>query len=306
LGVFLFVCSKNDEDNFVVEIQKVYDTVKIYDRIPIYVNINVYDTSYVYVERERYIPKEHGYFQKSFYAAHALGRIDGYDYTNSKEAFEQSYAAGYRVFEVDVELTTDGVPVCMHDIESFNRMTGYEGGTELLYEDFLSRKIYGKYTPAGVDFIIEMLMKYDDIYFDLDMVYDASVSLDYLINNPVLGELNTTQRLKLFNRLIFELYFIEDLEKIDDIYELKNIAINSVFLIKDRKKQIELMQKYGLDIFVEHYSVLNDSIVKLYTDSGINVVAWTVDNMVTADYLRKWGVRNVYTNILKPSVREKK
>lgn len=105
--IFFFACSKNDEDKFVVEIQKIYDTVKIYDRIPVYDTINVYDTSYVYVERERYIPKEHSYFQKSFYAAHAFGRIDGYDYTNCKEAFEQSYAVGYRIFEVDVELTTD-------------------------------------------------------------------------------------------------------------------------------------------------------------------------------------------------------
>jgi glycerophosphoryl diester phosphodiesterase len=46
--------------------------------------------------------------------AHALGGIGGYPYTNSLEAFECNYARGFRWFEVDLALTSDGELVCFH------------------------------------------------------------------------------------------------------------------------------------------------------------------------------------------------
>lgn len=48
------------------------------------------------------------------YIAHALGGIDGQTYTNSKEAIENSYNKGVRLFEVDVKLTSDNKLVCVH------------------------------------------------------------------------------------------------------------------------------------------------------------------------------------------------
>lgn len=47
--------------------------------------------------------------------AHALGEVDGTWYTNSRDAFERSYAEGFRVFEVDLVLLADGTAVAAHD-----------------------------------------------------------------------------------------------------------------------------------------------------------------------------------------------
>ena len=299
--ILLVSCKKENDSYCVANTEIEYfltDTIQFIDTVTVYDLIPIYDTIPIYIEREKRTPKIHNFFDVSFYMAHAFGRIDGYDYTNSKEAFEQNYLAGYRIFEVDVELTTDGVPVCMHDISSFNSMTGFAGETTILYEDFLSRKIYEKYTLVSADFIIEMLIKYDDIYFDLDLVYDAPISLDYIVNNPLLNELSTSERVKLLKRLIIELYHIEELEAIRDIFEFKNIALNSYFITKDRNAQIDLFIENDLDILVEHYNNLDSTIVKFYNDNGINVVAWTVDDTDMADSLSKWGVKNIYTNIL--------
>lgn len=56
--------------------------------------------------------------------AHAGGGItvDGrqYSYTNSREAVEQSYAAGHRVIELDFALTSDEYLVCTHDWADFH------------------------------------------------------------------------------------------------------------------------------------------------------------------------------------------
>lgn len=46
---------------------------------------------------------------------HAMGAIGTDTYTNSLEAFEASYRAGFRTFEVDLLMTSDGEVVLMHD-----------------------------------------------------------------------------------------------------------------------------------------------------------------------------------------------
>ena len=50
---------------------------------------------------------------------HAGGLLDGVPYTNSLEALNANYAAGRRVFEVDFELTSDGVLVLAHDWDAY-------------------------------------------------------------------------------------------------------------------------------------------------------------------------------------------
>jgi glycerophosphoryl diester phosphodiesterase len=51
----------------------------------------------------------------SAYIAHALGSVDGYVYTNTVEAFEESYAKGFRLFECDLVLLRDGTVLVAHD-----------------------------------------------------------------------------------------------------------------------------------------------------------------------------------------------
>jgi glycerophosphoryl diester phosphodiesterase len=61
--------------------------------------------------------------------AHAGGTLFDRDgamltYTNSKEAIEQNYRRGHRVFEIDFSLTRDGYLAAVHDWEHGKRLTG--------------------------------------------------------------------------------------------------------------------------------------------------------------------------------------
>jgi hypothetical protein len=47
--------------------------------------------------------------------AHAGGAVNGEPYTNSREALDEHYAQGYRVFELDFHWTSDGQLVLVHD-----------------------------------------------------------------------------------------------------------------------------------------------------------------------------------------------
>ena len=48
------------------------------------------------------------------FIAHAGGRIEGMNYTNSLEALNNSYKNGFRLFELDIIETSDGEFVAAH------------------------------------------------------------------------------------------------------------------------------------------------------------------------------------------------
>lgn len=109
--------------------------------------------------------------------AHAAGGIDGYIYTNSSQAFEQSVANGYRFIEVDLQLTSDSVLVAAYSWQKFNEITGYEakGDTVPHSREFMSRLIYGKYTPLTAKDINEIMHRNSDVFLVTDKISDATI-----------------------------------------------------------------------------------------------------------------------------------
>ena len=70
---------------------------------------------------------DYSWAENTHLIAHAMGAIDGYDYTNSLEAFQFNYAKGFTVFEVDLSLSAEGIPLAVRDWSQFNSMTAGEG-----------------------------------------------------------------------------------------------------------------------------------------------------------------------------------
>ncbi len=85
------------------------------------------------------------------FVAHAGGAVRGLTYTNSREALDESYRSGFRVFELDFEWTSDGKLVLVHDwamtssqfcvaphVFSYAEFTGKrrcDGLTQLVFKD---------------------------------------------------------------------------------------------------------------------------------------------------------------------------
>lgn len=99
---------------------------------------------------------------RSYYIAHAAGAIDGYRYTNCREALLQTINNGYKYIELDLGLTKDSVLVCLHDWKLFNSMTSYDNLNEqsVTASEFKKRKIYNKFTPLTIKDVIAIQNKY--------------------------------------------------------------------------------------------------------------------------------------------------
>lgn len=115
------------------------------------------------------------------FIAHAGGMIDGHTYTNSKEAIELSIAQGCTYFEVDLQLTSDDVLVCVHDWAQFNLMCHHEerGKKPMSYAEFKTCKLWGKYTPLSAEDIAELLKAHPHVFLVVDKTSDIALMNQY-------------------------------------------------------------------------------------------------------------------------------
>lgn len=112
--------------------------------------------------------------------AHA-GGADPVHYGNSLENFDNAIRAGYKCLEIDVALTSDGVPVLSH-LFMPNMEHQYAGTPSC--EEFLNTKICDRYTPMTLDQFVERYKDFDGNFFvdGLEFVKSRFDYMDYFTN----------------------------------------------------------------------------------------------------------------------------
>ena len=116
-----------------------------------------------------------------FLIAHAGGAIDGYSYTNSREALTNALDNGFRYIELDLYETTDNNAVCLHSLEDYRKMTSTDC-EDLDIKSFLSHQLYGKYTPMTLNDAIK-IWEERPFYFVTDKISDPQILNRYFKKN---------------------------------------------------------------------------------------------------------------------------
>lgn len=242
------------------------------------------------------------YYKKYHYIAHALGGIDGLDYTNSKEALEYSYSKGFHLIEVDLSYTSDGQLVCRHNWND-DMGDGYSKDNIPDYETFMSGKVYGEYTTLDIKDIIQFAMEHSDVYFVLDI---KSRNVDITDTLKLVEETAKTMEFDNLNeQFIIQFYDQEDYAKITEQFSFKNY----IFSLYRIKSEIEEKGVTDIATFCEENDIKVVTIPKKYAtkeicnelkEKGITVYAYTVDSMKRSIQLRLEGVDGIYTNFIWP------
>ncbi|MDF2154549.1 hypothetical protein [Vibrio sp. CAU 1672] len=129
--------------------------------------------------------------------AHAGGRINSIDYSNSYQALNDNYQRGFRYFEIDLMYTSDQHLVCLHDWEqSFGALSGTQVNDAISLEEFELSFINTRLTPCTLNGLMEWLETHPD----------AFIVTDVKENN--LAALATIARLypSLINRIVPQIY----------------------------------------------------------------------------------------------------
>lgn len=157
--------------------------------------------------------------------AHGLGYIDGYYVTNSMEALLANYKRGFRVFEVDLTMTSDNRLIARHDWtpehyqwlgQSFLPIDG-----PIPFRMVMAYKVHGKYHAATWEKLLKVMKKYPDIY----LITDTKQSDEESVRKTFSYIIKATKKSdpKLLERIIPQFYNKEMLSYIRSYNDFKNV-----------------------------------------------------------------------------------
>ena len=235
--------------------------------------------------------KNSSFFEEQI-IGHAMFGIDGNTYTNSKEAFLNGYKNGLRVFEIDLELTSDDKLVLIHDWSGYQNIP--------TYQEFLNTKLKNKYTPLSIEDVLLLLKIYPDVWFITDSKYlDKKLikkEFNYLVSAA--KKYNLVHEL---DRLVIQLYNKDMYYLIESIYHFNNYLYTMYMNWEYNYNHFEDICKWGKDklrgivLFKSFFSVNLLKTVKKY---DLEMYVHTVNDLMEAKMYLREGVKGIYSDFI--------
>lgn len=233
--------------------------------------------------------------------SHALGGIDGKDYTNSFEALEYSYEKGQRVLEADFLFTSDDVLVLRHYWKDDLGQENFDGSAPTL-EEFKNTPIYSAYTPVTAEDLAEYMSSHKDLYLVTDVKHKMkSTALEAAIKEFVKIARETDP--SILERVIVQIYCEEDYAKMEKIYPFESYIFTLYKLPKEYKdnygKIAEFCKKAGISVVTMPAKWIKDkSDIEELTENDIMVYVHTVNEQEEAAKMLGYGVNGIYSDYL--------
>lgn len=242
------------------------------------------------------------WYESSRTVIHALGYTPEGDYiTNSFESFQQHYGQGQRVFEADIQITSDNEMVLRHDWDSdLGQAQSFGWTEEAKYiptsEQFLSTPIHGKYTPLSLYDIFTLMNRYKDVYLITDTKYSDQVSEQFtlLVNTAINNHME-----EVLDRVVVQIYYPDMYREIMDIYPFKNV-IYTIYMIgyQGPEETAGFCQKNNIPVLTMPADYWSASMEKDLKDYDTHVFVHTVNDPEQAELLMNSGVYGIYTDDL--------
>jgi glycerophosphoryl diester phosphodiesterase len=224
--------------------------------------------------------------------AHGMGAIGDQLYSNSREAFLRQYTRGFRVFEVDLNTTTDGALVAAHDWYTPSRMNGLRGRPSSA--EFARWRIAGRYTPLRGSDLIELLRTHPDVRLVLDLKGDPPKLLKQL-----LGDMTSRDSL-IAGRLIPLVREAEDVPRLTGIYPFPSVMWAIYWTRASDAQVLQRVRQYQIGLVTMSRFRATPAFLRRLQQSGVVVYISEVNTELQADLYREWGARGILTDILDP------
>lgn len=234
------------------------------------------------------------------YVAHAMGGLNEYTYSNSKEAFDYNYKEGHRVFEVDFDLSSDYYLIASHDEDLWRQQAKIEDD-EFAYslKNFKESKICNGLTTLDYKDIVDILHNNKDMY----IITDSKYSDEYRVRMQFSQLVNYAKEVdaEVLNRIIPQIYSERMLDYVMSVYNFKSIIYTMYQLPEIEIEDVaNFCSKSGIGFITMSEKLVNEDIVNQFTRFGIKIAAHTVDEKARADELFDIGINQIYTNYLLP------
>ena len=239
--------------------------------------------------------------------AHAGGGIEEVDYTNSIEAFENSYQKGIRTMEIDFQITSDDRMVCLHYWET-QINSDYEAGYVYSEEEFMNIQIFDSYTPMSLETLFELMRKYEDTWIITDSKHPdgAAVQKDFQI---LVDTARETDSLDLLDRFVVQIYNYEMYDLVDNIYPFPSYILTLYMLGSPDNGRImeycRFCKSKGVNAITMWDNWVTPQVMSVAETYGMDIYVHTVNKIDDLKQLRDIGVKGFYTDYIFPENLEK-
>jgi hypothetical protein len=240
-------------NNFQGAIDEKSDDLSIQSNLPVPENITKTDNLF---PRQKYV------FAPSVdrYIAHAGGEVNGIKSTNSKDALDQNYKKGFRLFELDIIETSDGKFVAAHDWNMWSRFTDYGDELPVSHAEFMEHRIYGKYTTLDMEGINKWFAAHPEAILVTDKVNDpirfANTFIDKkrlimeLFSPMAIEEAVTANITAMISQKPFNQIAGDKLAYLS-ANDIKHVAISRRTVARNAEL-LKKLQKQGIKVYVYH------------------------------------------------------
>jgi glycerophosphoryl diester phosphodiesterase len=222
--------------------------------------------------------------------AHAGGAVYGFRRTNSLEAINNSYNRGFKFFELDFEWTKDGYPVLIHDWDAMVKRLFMSEPRVYSLEEFHKAETFENFTLLDMEALYEWLLKYQDAHIVTDIKKDNVRMLTYI----------KTRYPGVQKRIIPQIYQFEEYEPVRELgYE--NIILTLYCMDKPESEIVKFAGENELFAVTmdeeQGFSTLPNLLKQVNTLSYV----YTINDLATAEKLKKNGVFGIYTDYFEPA-----
>lgn len=246
------------------------------------------------------------WYEKYPAICHALGRTQEGDFlTNSKEAFQYNYWRGQRVFEADIQMTSDGNMVLRHDWDSDLGQAENFGWAEeekwaVTEREFLNAPLYGQYRPLTLEDWFAIMDRYPDIYFVTDTKYSPRVKEDFqlIVDTALKNEYEDV-----LSRVIVQIYYEDMYNEIMSVYPFEHVIWTLYYIgYPGGQEVMDFMTQKGIPVLTVPSSWWNDNAQMRaeLAGSGIKVYVHTVNDENEGRERIEQGVSGIYTDNFVP------
>ena len=230
------------------------------------------------------------------YVAHALGGINGTTYTNSKEALANANDKGFKFYEADIRLTSDGELVLTHGWDMFE-------GNPTSYSSFMESLVQGSYTAMDFADLVQFMSEYSDVYIMLDF---GEQDFEYT-KKAYEKIVDIAKDPEILDRMIVGGHSTKMIEAIQEVYDFKLYNLywaNKKNRVDERIDTKEEFLEYcrtnmitSVSTSVSTYQT-EEKAIKYLRDNGLIVYLYTIDDETEAK--RYFGkVDLIGTNFIK-------
>lgn len=242
-----------------------------------------------------YAPMTHSgeeWYQNTHLIYHAGGTVDGLDYTNSKEALQNTLAAGNHVVEIDFLYTLDGSLICAHEWEDLYALE------PLTLEQVFEVGIWRKYTPMTAKELIAIMKENPELIVVVDTKEEQPLTVIEELVRLADGDENV------LGRFVIQLYDRGMKADILEIYPFggENFLFTAYQFGNERVEEIlQLCYDEDIRVVTVVYYAWPQEVIDLFREKGIVIFEHTVNDAYEARDIIARGSQGVYTDFLQPA-----